>query len=89
MATKDEIAAMRARDEGCIAKSAPDEPLFTLCARDLMAPTLVELWASTVEAIGVLQRGVSVHTAKKIDEARRCAQAMREWQIANYSKVPD
>lgn len=36
----------------CRAKAQPDEPVFTLLARDKFAPMLVRLWAAMREADG-------------------------------------
>jgi len=55
-----------------------DEPLFTLRARDLLAPSLVELWADTAEKHGV--------NAEKVEEARRHFDAMVAWP---ESRLPD
>lgn len=59
----------------CYAKAEPDEPMFTLLARDERAPLLVEIWALMSEARGT--------DPAKVAEARACAQAMREWFAAH------
>jgi hypothetical protein len=62
-------------------KAAPDEPVFTLRAQDALAPEIVREWAYRAIAAG--------SPLEKVDEARRCADAMENWQIANTKKVPD
>lgn len=63
-------------------RAAPDEPMFTLLARDPSAPELVREWA--------FQRGLLIagglkpeSDRAKIDEAMRCADAMDAWRKAN------
>lgn len=55
----------------CYANAHPDEPMFILLGRDPTASDLVERWASQRER----ERGPSA----KVEEARACAKAMREW----------
>lgn len=55
----------------CYAGAAPDEPLFTLLARDKHAPTLVWLWATLRELDG--------ENEAKVAEARACAGNMMAW----------
>lgn len=52
----------------CYAKAAPDEPMFTLLARDKHAPTLVWLWATLRELDG--------EDPAKVEEARNCVADM-------------
>lgn len=68
---------MRKYDEltnpnSCLNRSACDEPLFVLCARDIDAPTVVREWANIREATG--------GRSEKIAEARQCAANMEAWQ---------
>lgn len=65
----------------CYDKAAPDEPIFTLRAQDALAPELVREWAYRAKVAGTPD--------DKVNEARRCADAMEDWQIANTKKVPD
>lgn len=58
--------------KSCLNQSQDDEMLFVLCARDPMAPDLVERWASQAERHGT--------AGAKIAEARACAEAMRAWK---------
>lgn len=81
------------RDPGkfdCYDKAEPDEPLFTLLARDPFAAVLVEQWAmmrdkarqERIEA-KTISPADNLEELRKIDEARACADAMREWRRAN------
>lgn len=72
MGTKNEPGAF-----DCYANAKDDEPLFTLLARDPLAPALVDLWAERRQA----QR---VDSAEKVDEARACAEAMHVWYRAHH-----
>jgi len=59
-------------------KAAPDEPTFTLLARDPSAPALVEKWADERDdAIVRCDRPASDYD--KVKEARALAQEMRDW----------
>lgn len=85
----------------CYQAAAPDEPMFVLLARDKLAPGLVEIWAllrtgATAAAQGVMNdlvhetmmtsgSALTVNTPKTL-EARRCALAMVEWQLAHPPK---
>lgn len=68
MGTKNEPSAF-----DCYANAEPDEPLFTLLARDESAPMLVELWAEA--------RRIAHPEDPKIAEAMQCAHSMRLWFI--------
>ena len=57
----------------CHAMAEPDEPLFTLLARDKHAPTLVWLWAVLRELDG--------EEPAKVHEARQCAVDMIDFQV--------
>ena len=70
--------ATKANDP-CRDKSRDDEPIFTLCARDLSADRYVEGWAQEHS-----NRLGQYHP--KIVEARAVAEAMRRWANRN---MPD
>jgi hypothetical protein len=53
-------------------KVAPDEPIFVLRAQDKLAPAMVSLWCELAALSGCGQA--------KVDDARRLAESMREWQ---------
>lgn len=55
----------------CYANAKPDEPMFILLGRDKNAPSLVDLWAN--------QREVDNEDPAKVQEARDCANAMRQY----------
>src|SRR5271167_4124368 len=59
------------------AKAEPDEPTFTLLARDPMAPVLIRMWAA--------QRWAEHDDPEKIAEARACADAMDRWRAQRGS----
>jgi hypothetical protein len=67
--------------ERCIARSKPDEPLFTLCARDIAAPDTVRDWARRAAKAGA--------PAAKVGQALLDAEAMERWQRKHGAKIPD
>ncbi len=75
MATKKDAAPT------CYDKAADDEPVFTLRAQDMLAPEMVREWAYRALRMGVPKN--------KVEEARRCADQMEDWQIENRRKVAD
>lgn len=60
----------------CHEHALPDEPLFTLLARDPAAPSLVRAWADKREKLGTA-------STEKLAEARACADAMEAWRKVN------
>jgi hypothetical protein len=60
----------------CYTKADPDEPLFTLRAKDPYAPLLVRLWAGLAEDNG--------EDTDKVEEARECARQMFRWNQLKY-----
>lgn len=69
----------------CYEAAEPDEPMFVLLARDPFAPALVDLWAAErTRLAGEMTSGQdAARTLQKVDEARACAHAMRQWRIEN------
>lgn len=71
----------------CYRKALPDEPMFTLLARDRHAPDSVDKWADNREL--EIRRGYGGDKNKLADElhqlalARQCAGAMRAWRRQN------
>ncbi len=63
----------------CYAAAAPDEPIFILLARDKLAPILVDLWAALRDQHGCEDHPERDHS-QKANEARQCAQAMRNYR---------
>ena len=78
MLKRDEVAALE-RGEGCLGKSADDEPVFILCARDTLAPDTVRTWADAAEA--------AMCNPEKVASARALADQMEAWQ--GNRKLPD
>ena len=58
-----------------------DEPVFLLRAQDVVAPEIVDTWASLAEEDGAAPNIVEA----AIDQA----EAMRNWQEEHGSKIPD
>lgn len=56
----------------CYQRAEPDEPMFTLLARDPVAPTVIRLWAA--------QKWQEGESPEKIAEARGIADAMEAWR---------
>ena len=85
----------------CYAKAADDEPLFTLRAKDPVAPYLVMAWRylranelgaamdSMANADAIWRRSglplLPLNSEKSI-EAEQCALAMKKWREASLSK---
>lgn len=80
----------------CHAAAKPDEPLFTLLARDPLAPFLVSIWSKmrmgdSEAAIAVFTKMLNTTHARyianpdvdKASEAMDCAVAMFEYQAKN------
>jgi hypothetical protein len=53
----------------CYDKAEPDEPMFTLLARDPLAPSLVRMWAAQ-----------QIERPEKAEEARGIADSMEAWR---------
>jgi hypothetical protein len=59
-----------------------DEPVFLLRAQDKLAPTVVEIWAKMLRAIG--------GDFEMVEKAMAQARAMQSWQIHQRKrKTPD
>lgn len=81
----------------CLLKAEPGEPLFILRAQDETAPTTVKLWALRVQGKHEDAERVDVTIPPgnrprrpwqdKLDEARKLAAAMEEWQNAHRGRV--
>jgi TolA-binding protein len=57
------------------------EPVFTLRAQDMLAPEIVREWAFRAKRAG--------SPDEKVEDARRIADEMEDWQIANRRHLPD
>lgn len=64
-----------------MSKPTKDEPTFTLRARDVLAPDLIDHWADRAHRAGTPD--------VKVAGAVTIADAMRAWQRAHGAKVPD
>lgn len=68
----------------CHGKAEPDEPTFTLLARDPLAPILVEQWAALRESVKPMSLTPDpAREARKRREALVCAETMRRWAQQN------
>jgi len=74
----------------CYAKAEPDEPMFTLLARDDLAPGLVVLWAAlrahdierataAFEQLVRIAPSLDREQPAKVSEAGHCAIEMMAW----------
>ncbi len=79
MTTKLETMTAAATGEGCLGKSADDEPVFVLCARDPLASMTVRTWATGAIA-------AKLHIPK-ITSALEIANEMDAWRAARDKKA--
>lgn len=63
----------------CYANAGPNEPMFVLLAHDEHAPPLVENWAAW--------RAQTGEDPKKVEEALKCAKAMRKYRYEHRRKL--
>jgi hypothetical protein len=65
----------------CYDKADPDEPIFTLRAKDDTAPFTIRMWVAwrLLEA-RVTNMPVGASYGAKLDEALACADAMEKWK---------
>lgn len=78
MSTKDNPG-----DYDCYTKAEPDEPMFILLARDPVAATMVRIWIKLRRMLG---HDVTNKDRRKIGEAKRVADAMDKWRIAQQAQ---
>lgn len=64
--------------DSCLNKAADAEPIFVLCAQDMLAPTVIRFWAELAEMTG--------SSSDKVDEAISLAEEMTYWP---ERKFPD
>lgn len=69
--------ATKAEGIKCYENAAPDEPLFVLRSTDPFSAPLVRRWANMAEMSEAVPR-------EKVDEARKCADAMERWPQRKY-----
>lgn len=69
--------------EGCLGRSADDEPIFILCARDRSSSKTVRQWVQNAKDAGCTNEA-------KLEEALQLATDMDVWRAAHGGgKVPD
>lgn len=80
--TKREVLDAAANGEGCLGRSQDDEPVFVLCARDVLAIGAVQDWIRQAAHAGV--------NDAKIAGAMRDARQMNVWRKTHGGgRVPD
>jgi len=62
-----------------LSKIGEDEPVFLLRAQDLIAPHVVHGWVVAAEIAKVAEA--------KVEDAKKCSDAMLEWQGMHPYKV--
>ncbi len=70
----------------CHAAALPDEPIFTVLARDLAMPALVRFWVDERIRLGLLQDADDMN---KLNEARLVADAAALWRNQHLDPVGD
>jgi hypothetical protein len=66
----------------CYHNAEPDEPMFTLLARDATAPFVVRQWAAARRLL--VDQGIKpMSDLPVIEEALLCAQQMEDWRRKN------
>jgi hypothetical protein len=69
----------------CHGNALPDEPMFTVLARDPYAPALVRRWAKQRDKD--IKAGIRPRSdIPMIKEARKCAADMEKWRTENDGK---
>lgn len=82
MGTKADVVRDLAAGTGCLGKSADDEPVFILVARDRQAAHAVRWWADQVAAL--------LGASPKTEEAHAMANQMDAWrEMHGGGKDPD
>lgn len=81
--TKREVLEAAAHNDGCLGRSDPDEPVFVLVARDVIAADKVRAWAVDLAA----RNGPK----GKVAAAYGVADAMDQWRTTRGlgGKIPD
>lgn len=74
----------------CYSRALPDEPMFTLLARDPRAPQLLREWADLRRA-DIIKGERSEDDLRMCQEADECADQMEEWRKLNEGiwRMPD
>jgi hypothetical protein len=70
----------------CYANALPDEPMFTLLARDKLAPDIIRTWVITkTKQLAIHKKPLSTELDKMV-EALHLADAMEDWRKTNDGK---
>lgn len=85
MIKREEVLALQ-EGRGCLGRSADDEPVFILVARDKFASRMVREWADLVEMEAKRTAELTATRKAKIAEARTLAMKMDAWAV---KKLPD
>lgn len=67
----------------CYGKAEPDEPMFTLLARDPLAARVIRYWIDQTMGHAEYSREYTRDLDDKIKEASQCARDMEEWRKRN------
>jgi hypothetical protein len=83
VATKGELFEALRNGRGCLGGAALDEPVFILCAQDILAPRVVVRWAHLADQAGYSQ--------DKVRDALILAKQMADWRAirAGAENPPD
>lgn len=76
----------------CLNKADDDEPIFVLRAQDILAPDIVDEWATRMNmahACRAMSNETRDRLEGKIRAARKCADHMRVWAAKHGAKLPD
>lgn len=72
----------------CYDAAEPNEPMFTLLARDRSAPQLIREWADMRRELAQFKGTWTTAEREKIQEAYDCADAMDKWRSTNRPEQP-
>jgi hypothetical protein len=81
------IKSAELKGPSCLTKSADDEPLFVLCARDVLAPHVVRQWAhlyAQMKTNGT--RSMTAKEKKKYNDAMGAALMMELYQSCSRKR---
>lgn len=91
MTKKEELEAAL-KGDGCLGRSAEDEPVFVICGRDPVAGRILREWADHREILAVRTGQLTDREKLKIAGARREALQMDQWRrelLAAQAKAAD
>ena len=67
-------------NSSCLQKALDDEPIFVLRAKDPTAPEIIVTWCA---------KNLNAQPPKKIEEALKVAQEMRQYRIEKFEAPLD